>query len=100
MGEIGLVEAIAALRAELAEAAAEGEDQDIQFPVDNVALEFQVGMTRDVHGEGKLRFWVLELGAGGGYEAQSIQKVTLGLGAPVDAYGQTLKIGRRLREEP
>jgi hypothetical protein len=99
MAEIGLVEAIASLRAELAEAVAEAEGRDIQFPVDNVELEFQVGVTRDLQGGGKLRFWVLELGASGGIEARSVQKVTIGLGTPVDAQGQTLKIRRRLHDK-
>lgn len=100
MSEIGLVEAIATLRAELAEAVLEGEDQDIQFPVGQICLEFQVGVTRDVHGSGTLRFWVLELGASGGYEAETVQKVTIVLEAPVDAEGQTLKVRRRLPDKP
>jgi hypothetical protein len=99
MAEIGLVEAIASLRAELAEAAEKGKNQDIQFPVDQIDLEFQVGVTRDVHGGGKLRFWVLELGADAGYAAQSVQKVKLSLGA-VNAENETVKIRRRLRDQP
>ncbi len=82
MGEIGLVEAIESLRAELADAFEEAGNEDIQFPVAQIDLEFQVGVTRDAHGSGKLKFWVLELGAGGGYEAETIQKITIGLGAP------------------
>lgn len=100
MSEIGLVEAIASLRAELAEAAERGEAEDIRFPVAQVNLEFQIGVTRDVHGDGRLRFWVLELGAGGGYEAQTIQKVTISLGPPVDADGQPIKIRRTLPSKP
>ncbi len=82
MGEIGLVEAIESLRAELADAFEEAGNEDIQFPVAQIDLELQVGVTRDAHGSGKLKFWVLELGAGGGYEAETIQKITIGLGAP------------------
>lgn len=95
MAEIGLVEAIATLREELAEAVEEGTNQDIQFPVGQIDLEFQVGVTRDVHGGGKLRFWVLELGADAGYAAQTVQKVTISLGA-VTADNETVKIKRRL----
>jgi hypothetical protein len=100
MAEIGLVEAIASLRAELAEAVEEGKNEDIQFPVDKIDLEFQVGVTRDVHGGGKLGFWVLELSAEGGYQAETIQKVTIGLGQPVDADGQPIKIRRTMKEKP
>lgn len=99
MAKIGLVEVIASLRAELAEAVEEGKNQDIQFPVGQIDLEFQVGVTRDVHGGGKLRFWVLELGADAGYEAQSVQKVAISLGA-VTAENGTVKIKRRLRDQP
>jgi hypothetical protein len=98
MAEIGLVETIASLREELAEAVEEGKNQDIQFPVGQIDLEFQVGVTRDVHGSGKLRFWILELGADTGYAAQSVQKVTISLGA-VTAEDETVKIKRRLPDK-
>lgn len=45
MAEIGLSEAIAAVRAELAAAVEQGVDAELQFPVDGVELEFQVGVT-------------------------------------------------------
>src|SRR5579871_5993954 len=95
MAEIGLVEAIASLREELAEAVEKGKNQDIQFPVGNIDLEFQVGVTRDVKGGGKLRFWVLELGADTGYAAETVQKVKISLGA-VNAENETLRIRRRV----
>ena len=50
MAEIGLVEAIASLREELAEAVKKGDNRDIQFLVGNIDLEFQVGVIRDVRG--------------------------------------------------
>jgi len=99
MAEIGLTEAIASLREELTDAIEEGKDQDIQFPVGQINLEFQVGITRDVHGGGKLRFWVLELGADTGYTAQSVQKVSISLGG-VNADNETVKIKRRLENQP
>jgi hypothetical protein len=99
VSEIGLAEVFASLRAELSEAVEKGRDQEIQFPVGEVVLEFHIGVTRDVHGAGKLRFWVLELGGSGGYEAVSIQKVTLSLGPPVDPQGRTIKILRRLPDK-
>jgi hypothetical protein len=98
--EIGLVEAIASLRAELSEAVAQGPDQEIQFPVDGVDLEFQVGVTRAASGSGGLRFWVVGLGASASYEAESVHKVTVNLGAPVDLQGQTVKIRRSQSEKP
>jgi Trypsin-co-occurring domain 2 len=83
VGELGLVEAIAMLRSALAEGGEQGKDQDIQFPVAQKDLEFQVGAAaHGVHGGGAVRSWVLKLGAGGGYEAQTIQKGNDRTGAP------------------
>jgi hypothetical protein len=97
MAEIGLVDAIASLREELAAAADKGKNQDIQFPVGNIDLEFQVGVTRDVRAGGKLRFWVLELGTDAGYAAETVQKVKISLGA-VNAQNETLRIRRRTEQ--
>ena len=100
MEKIPLVEMIASLRAELINAVAMAEGETIQFPVGSVELEFHVGVTREAHADGKLRFWVLELGAGASYQAESIQKVVLRLDPPVDLEGQPIKIHQRSMEKP
>ena len=100
MERIGLREAVQALRSELIEATAEAIDQPVQFPVGSVQLEFHVGVTRDARAEGKVRFWVLELGGGAGYQDQSVQKVTVNLEAPVDHEGRPLKVHRRSSSKP
>jgi hypothetical protein len=100
MDKIGLPEAIEAVRAELRRAVAQGEDQDIQFPVGELQLEFQVGVTREGTVDGKLRVWVLEFGAGGSYAKESVQTVTLTLEPPVDAQGQPIKVRRRSAVKP
>lgn len=97
---IPLVETIESLRAQLSAAVEAGSDQEIQFPVDGVDLEFHVGVTRGAAATGGVRFWVVELGASGSYEAESIQTVKVSLGAPVDATGQTVKIRRVTSEKP
>ncbi len=97
---IPLVETIESLRTQLSEAAAAGSAQEIQFPVDGVELEFHVGVTRSVDGSGGVRFWVVELGASASYGVESIHKVKVSLGAPVDATGQTVKIRRTMSEKP
>jgi hypothetical protein len=99
-GGIPLVETIESLRTQLSAAVAAGSDREIQFPVDGVELEFHVGVTRSVAGNGGVRFWVVELGASANYQAESIHKVTVSLGAPVDATGQTVKIRRTMSEKP
>jgi hypothetical protein len=98
--QIGLVEAIATLRSELREAVAAAEGQDVLFPVEAVNLEFQVAVTRDLHGDGKIKFWVLEVGAGASYKTDSVHKVSLNLGPPVDQTGKTVDIRRRSAQKP
>ena len=98
--EIGLVEAIEAVRAELTRAVAESADQDIQFPVDKVDLEFHVGVTRSADASGGIRFWVIELGGRASHESESVQTVKVSLGAPVDRQGKTIKVMRTLSSKP
>ncbi len=100
MEKIGLAETIDALHAELAAAVKRGQGQEIQFPIGSVELEFQVGVTWDAEAKGGVKFWVLELGASGGYANESVQKVTLNLEAPVDAEGQPVKVTRHLQQKP
>jgi hypothetical protein len=100
MEKIGLVETIDALRSELAAAVEKAQGQEIQFPIGSVQLEFQVGVTWDAEARAGVKFWVLELGAGGSYANESVQKVTLNLEAPVDAEGKAVKVTRRLQQKP
>ena len=92
MAEIGLRETIDALRAELTAARAEAMDADVQFPVAGVQLEFHVGVKRGADGKGGVKFWVLELGGGGSYARETIQKVVVTLGPPVDRAGAPVKV--------
>jgi hypothetical protein len=89
--KIGLVETIAALRAELTEAAVGGDGAPIKFQVGAVTLDFHVGVTRDAEAKAGVRFWVVELGATGGYTAESIQRVTVTL-TPVQPDGQVVHL--------
>lgn len=100
MDKIGLVEAIEALRAELIDAVKNSQDEDIQFPVGPVQLAFQIGVTRDANAGGKLRFWVLELGGGGGYSAETVHTLTVNLEAPVDMAGHPVKVSRFATDKP
>ncbi|MFE3073470.1 trypco2 family protein [Streptomyces sp. NPDC059247] len=91
-GRIGLTEVVAALQEELAEAARAGAGRGVRFPVEGVTLEFQVAVTVDAQAGGKARFWVLELGAEAGYGRETVQTVTLQLGAPVGRDGESVRI--------
>lgn len=98
--EIGLVEAIEAVRAELTRAVENNVDKDIQFPVDKVELEFHVGVTRGGGATGGVRFWVIELGGKASYESESVHTVKVSLGAPVDSQGKTIKVTRTVPYRP
>ncbi|MCP2321887.1 hypothetical protein HDA40_000394 [Hamadaea flava] len=100
MSQIGLVDVVQALRAELARASAEAVDAPVQFPVGQVTLEFQVGVTRSAEARGGVRFWVVELGGQAGVASESVQKVTIVLEPPVDADGLPIKVGSRGLEKP
>lgn len=99
MAEIGIVDAIAAVRSELRAAVVE-PDGDIQFPIDGVELEFKVVVTKELRGDGKVNVWVLELSGGVHHEEQAVHTVRLRLGAPVDLYGRTVKVVRTSTDEP
>ena len=98
--EIGLVEAIEAVRAELTRAVEQNADKKIQFPVEKVDLDFHVGVTRSVDGSGGIRFWVIELGGRASRESESVHTVKVSLGAPVDEQGKAIKVTRTTTYKP
>lgn len=100
MAEIGLSEAIGAVRAELAAAVEQGVDAELQFPVSGVQLEFHVAVTKKGEGRAGVRFYVVELGGAGSYAREEIQTVIVTLGAPVDRAGEVVKVTRRSRQKP
>ncbi|UXY30587.1 trypco2 family protein [Streptomyces sp. HUAS TT20] len=94
MGNLGLAETIAALREELAEAVAGATDADFRFGVGQVQLEFSVGVTREASGDGRAKFWVLELGGQGSYRTEEIQRILVTLEAPTDRAGRPVQVTR------
>jgi hypothetical protein len=100
MAEIGLADAIAVVRQELATAMERGAGADLQFPVDGVELEFQVGVTTEGQTGGKARFWVLEWGAEASRSREATHRVTVSLGPPVDLAGNVVKVTQRSLGRP
>ena len=98
--KVGLADVVEALRAELSEAMARARGQEIQFPVGEIQVEFQIGVTREAEGKAGLKVWVLELGAGASYTRESVQKITVSLEPPVTADGQSVKVHRDLDSKP
>ncbi|MFB4309210.1 trypco2 family protein [Actinomadura sp. GTD37] len=100
MGQLGLAESIAALRAELMEALEAGKDAEFGFGVGQIQLEFHVGVTRQAGASGKAKVWVLELGGDGSYRKEEIQRVTVTLEPPLDDAGRPIKVTRGLAAKP
>jgi Trypsin-co-occurring domain 2 len=100
MAEIGLSDAIAAVRTELAAAVKQGADAELQFPVDGVELEFQLAVTWEGETGRKARFWVLEWGMSGRGAREWAHTVQVTLGPPVNRAGEVVKVTRHSQEKP
>jgi Trypsin-co-occurring domain 2 len=76
---IGLAEAIGRVRAELEDARVRGEGQDLQFRLDEVALEFAVELKREGGAEAGIKLWVVSVGAKGKVSSAHTNKVTVSM---------------------
>jgi hypothetical protein len=99
MDEIGLEEAIRAVRAELTQAMRAGSGEEIRFRVNAVSLEFQVVVTKSAEANGKVRFWVVDLGGGGTRGSGQTHTVHMDL-EPITDAGETVEVGDREPEMP
>jgi Tfp pilus assembly PilM family ATPase len=97
---IPLAQTIEAVRRELAESVRSAACADIQFPVGEVTLEFQVGVTKAGEGSIGVNVWVVEMGAGGSHSRETAQTVTISLGAPVDQQGRPIKVSSLSSDKP
>ena len=91
---IGLADAIEALRAELERAQLKAAEGDVQFPIERLTVELKVGVTSVKGGKAGFRvpFVGAELGGSVGFDRETLQTVTLVLGAPVDRAGNPIKV--------
>ncbi|GAA3543911.1 hypothetical protein DMH25_03185 [Streptomyces sp. WAC 01325] len=91
---IGLTEAIQTLRAELLAAQSDPGHQDVQFPIQSITIELQVAATRSADGKAgfKVPFINAELGAGAGWQKETLQAITVVFDAPVDRTGNPIKV--------
>lgn len=91
---IGLAEALEALRAELVVAKTQAEDSEVHFPIETLTVELKVGVTRTTEGNVGLRVPLVgaELGGAVGNDRETVQTVTVVLGAPVDREGRPIKV--------
>lgn len=97
---IGLADALEALRAELASAQTKAAGTDIRFPIETLTVELKVGVTRSAEGKAGFRvpFVGAELGGSTGNNRETLQTVTLVMGAPVDRDGRPVKVAQSSRQ--
>ncbi|MFJ9718935.1 trypco2 family protein [Streptomyces sp. NPDC101213] len=77
--EIELAKAVAALRDELLEAAAQGAHRNVVFEVGPIEMEFQVELRRDVRGKSGFRAWVLSADSDAGIARGRTHRVSFTL---------------------
>jgi hypothetical protein len=87
MGHIGLADAIEQLRNELGKAQDAGANQQLQFQVDEVEVEFLVDIRQDVGASTKVQIGVLSLGADGGVAHGASHRLTFKLKVKDNAVG-------------
>ncbi|GAA4459758.1 trypco2 family protein [Phytohabitans houttuyneae] len=89
----GLADAIEALKADLAAAAASGSGFPT-FPVTSATIELKVVATRSKSGKAgfKVPFVNAELGGEVGRQDEAVSTIILELGAPVDAHGNQVSV--------
>jgi hypothetical protein len=100
VAEIALVDAVAAVRDELMEAAARGAGSQVVFAVGEVTLEFTVELREDVTAKAGFKAWVISAEAGGGSGRSSGHRVSVTLHPrPRDGQGEVLIAGNGARAE-
>ncbi|MDX1999118.1 MAG: trypco2 family protein [Thermoanaerobaculia bacterium] len=94
MAKIALAEMVEQLRSELREAVAAGEGRDLRFDVEEITIEAQVEVTKEVTTTGKVKFWVFtEAAAEGKLGSANLQKVIVRM-RPQDAKGGKVLLSR------
>ena len=88
---IELADVISELRAELDRARLAAAGSELRFGLGPVELEVTVGLDREGTAGGKVRFWVVEVGAEGKIASTSTQRIKLtltpSLGVPGEGGG-------------
>jgi Trypsin-co-occurring domain 2 len=72
---IDLVDVIRDLRTQIGQAQRAAGGEDLQFELGPVELEMSVAVAAEVSGQAKVRFYVLEMGAGGKESEVATQRI-------------------------
>jgi hypothetical protein len=89
---LGLAEVVKDLRSELYSAMAVAGGEPLRFELGEIELELSVAVSREAGGSGKVRFWVIDLGAEAKAGSNSIQTLRLKLLPIVDETGRAPQI--------
>lgn len=89
--QLGLADAVRALRSELTTVMREGRDEALRFELGPVEMEFLLEVQLEAGGEAGVKFWVVNLGGRGSVTRGSTHRVTLTL-TPRDASGRSPRI--------
>lgn len=94
--ELGLAEAIIEIKKGLAEAQAAATPSGLRLPMKSVTVELKVVAMKSADAKAGFKVPVvnLELGGGGAISHEQTHTITVVFDAPVDAYGQPVKIGK------
>jgi hypothetical protein len=84
---IELADVIRQLRVELDNAGAAADGEDLRFELGPIDLEVTVGLEAVGGGEGRVRFWVVELGGDARATSISTQRIRLTLNPTTKAGG-------------
>jgi hypothetical protein len=95
VAKIALSQAVALVRKELLDALTAPNASGLRFPVGQITLSLQIGLTTSATGSAGMDLWVLELGAEGSYAKETVQTVSIVLEPPVTAEGEGIKIASR-----
>lgn len=76
---IDLVDVIRDLREQIAQAQVASAGDELQFEVGPIEIEMSVAVTAEVSGQAKVRFYVLEMGAGGKESEVATQRMKITL---------------------
>ncbi|MFI5896888.1 trypco2 family protein [Actinoplanes sp. NPDC051513] len=99
MAEIGLADAIRALRSELAESMVDADGQPVRFRLGTVDIEFQVAVAEALEGKADVKFWVVNAGLKATDTSTTTHTVKLQL-HPAMADGSEVWTGDQVAEVP
>ncbi|MEU9435833.1 trypco2 family protein [Streptomyces sp. NPDC048252] len=99
LDQIDLVQAIAAVREQLKEAAVQAANEDIQFEVEGLEIEFQVELRQDERAKVGAKAWVLNASAELGDSRLTSNRVRISLKPQYSTSGQSIKISEEKSTE-